>query len=354
MSEKPTRRELQEKIRRLEEEVREIRSLREVLERQAGDLAERVKELNCLYGISRLLERHPISFSSLLQGIVDLIPEAWQYPDITCARLVVEDNVFQTAGFRETGWGQSREISLRGTRIGRLEVFYREERPERDEGPFIKEERSLLNVIAERLGGIIERFRAEEQLQRHHDFLEDLVAERTAELLASNANLAREIEERKGIEKALRKRERELEIKTSHLEELNTALEVLLKKRDEDRRDLEEKVLFNVKELILPTIDTLKRSGLTGDQAGQVGMLESNLRKIASPFSRTLTSPYLNLTPTEIQVAGLVKHGETTKDIAERLSLSVKTVETHRKRIRDKLGIRNTKTNLRTHLLSLE
>jgi DNA-binding NarL/FixJ family response regulator len=354
MPKKPTVTDLGKRIRELEEEVRESRSLREIFERQAADLTERVKELNCLYGISRLLEENPVSFPSVLQGIVDLIPEGWQYPEITCARLAVENRVFTTGGFKETRWRQSRDIFLDGRRIGRLEIFYKRKMPRKDGGPFLKEERSLLNVIAERLGGIVERFRAQEQLQRHHDFLEELVSERTSELRASNEKLAREIEERKEAEQSLRKRERELEVKTAHLEEMNTALEVLLRKRDADRRDLEEKVLFNVKELIQPVIESLRRSGLNADQDAQVGILESHLRKIVSPFSRTLTSPYLNLTPTEIQVAALVKHGETTKSIADRLFLSTKTVETHRKHIREKLGIRNTNTNLRTHLLSLE
>ena len=163
----------------------------------------------------------------------------------------------------------------------------------------------------------------------------------------------RDITERKRADKALREREKELEIKTSNLEEVNTALRVLLKKREEDKAELEEKVLFNVKELVEPYVEKLKRSGLDERQKACVGILESNLNDIISPFSRRLSSMYLNLTPTEMKVANLVRHGKTTKEIAEFLNVSSQTIDSHRKSIRRKIGIKNKKANLRTHLLSI-
>lgn len=154
-------------------------------------------------------------------------------------------------------------------------------------------------------------------------------------------------------EEALRQRELELELQTQKLEETNTALRVLLKAREEDKRELEEKVLANVKELTLPYLKDLKNSGLDSRQKAYLEIIESNLDDIISPFLHHLSSKYLNLTPREIQVATLVKEGKATKEIAEMLHLSMNAVDFHRKNIREKLGLKNKKVNLRTHLLSL-
>jgi len=155
-------------------------------------------------------------------------------------------------------------------------------------------------------------------------------------------------------EQALREREKELRIKTRNLEEANTALRVLLKKRDEDRTELEEKVMCNVKELVIPYLERLKKTGLDHRQTTFADILESNIDDIISPFLRRMSSRYLGLTPTEIQVANLVRQGKRTKDIAVLLDLSPKTIEDHRKNLRKKFGLKNRKANLRTHLLSIK
>lgn len=164
----------------------------------------------------------------------------------------------------------------------------------------------------------------------------------------------RDITERKLVEKALREREAELEIKTNSLEELNTALRVLLKRRDEDKAELNEKVLCNVKELIVPYLEKLKKSPLDPKQQAYVNILESNLHNIISEFSRTLSSKYLGLTPKEILVANLIKNGKTNKEIGEVLTLSIRTIETHRKNMRKKLNLEKKNGNLRSHLLTLQ
>ena len=164
----------------------------------------------------------------------------------------------------------------------------------------------------------------------------------------------RDITERKMAEKALREREAELKIKTNSLEELNTALRVLLKKGDEDKAELSEKVLCNVKELIVPYLEKLEKSPLDPKQAAYINILESNLNNIISAFSCTLCSKYLGLTHKEILVANLIKEGKTNKEIGEVLALSVRTIETHRKNMRKKLSIENKKGNLRSHLLTLQ
>ncbi len=155
------------------------------------------------------------------------------------------------------------------------------------------------------------------------------------------------------VEEALRERELELELQKQNLEEANTALRVLLKKREEDKGDLEEKVLSNVKELVNPYLNRLKNTSLDRQQRAHLELIESNLNDIISPFLRQLSSKYLNLTPREIEVATLVKEGKATKEIAEMLNLSMNAVDFHRKNIRQKLGLKNKKANLRTHLLSL-
>jgi len=158
---------------------------------------------------------------------------------------------------------------------------------------------------------------------------------------------------REELEQRVRERTRELEEKAKNLEEVNTALKVLLKRLDEDKQVLEEKVLFNMRQLIEPNLEKLKKSRLTGRQNTLLGILESNLNDIVSPFARNLSSSLIKLTPTEIQVANLIRQGKTTKEIADLLNLSTKTIAFHRENIRTKIGIKNNKINLRTYLLSL-
>jgi len=163
---------------------------------------------------------------------------------------------------------------------------------------------------------------------------------------------AKDITEDVQVFRNLKEREKELEIKTGDLEKTNAALTVLLKKREEDKTELEEKVLANMRGLVEPYIEELNNSRLSSDQKTFLNILKSNLDEIISPFSYTLSSTYLNFTPTEIRVANLVKEGKTTKEIAGLLKISSKTAGFHRENIRKKLGIKKKKSNLRTLLLS--
>jgi PAS domain S-box-containing protein len=157
-----------------------------------------------------------------------------------------------------------------------------------------------------------------------------------------------------GLELRVAERTRELQNRTENLLEVNTALKVLLKKRDADRTEFEEKVVANVKELVLPYVEKIrKQAAKDGKLKTYLEVLEANLSSIISPFSHKLSSKFFNLTSTEIAVAKLVKQGRSTKQIADLLSASNKTIETHRLNIRKKLGITNKKANLRTYLLSL-
>ncbi|NQT74035.1 MAG: PAS domain S-box protein [Chloroflexi bacterium] len=129
----------------------------EIINQQSHDLSERLKELHCLYGISKLTEKADISLEKLVDEIITLIPYASQYPEITCARVVLNDKELETEGFAETIWKLSSDIKVNGLNMGVLEVCYTEERPVQDEGPFLKEERELVDAISKELGGFVER-----------------------------------------------------------------------------------------------------------------------------------------------------------------------------------------------------
>jgi len=160
---------------------------------QYAALRERVKELTCLYGLAQLAERPGITVEEILQGIVELLPAAWQYPEITAGRIAIDGRSYVTAGFEEADQMQSAPIMVSGKRRGRVDVVYARERPALDEGPFLKEERSLIDAIARHIALIVERrevdedrFRLQEQL-RH--------AERLATVGQLAAGVAHELNE---------------------------------------------------------------------------------------------------------------------------------------------------------------
>ncbi len=161
----------------------------------------------------------------------------------------------------------------------------------------------------------------------------------------------RDITERRQAEEVLEKREMELEAKTHELEDLNAALRVLLKQREEDRSEFEQKVLSNVKVLILPHIEKLKNH-MDMKNISYLNVLESNLKEIISPFTRKLSAQYLNLTNREVQVANLIKEGKTTKEIAAFLNVSDSAVNVYRYHIRRKLSL-TKKHNLRSYMSSI-
>jgi DNA-binding CsgD family transcriptional regulator len=159
-----------------------------------------------------------------------------------------------------------------------------------------------------------------------------------------------DITERKKNEDLLRKREKELQLKSQNLEELNTALNVLLQKREEDKVRTEETISLNIRELIKPYLDKIKNDELSETQKIYVRIIESNLDEITSSFTLRLSSGHLHLTPTEIKVANLISQGKTSKEIAELINSSPKAISFHRGNIRRKLGLQNKKINLQSYL----
>ncbi|HRR42091.1 MAG TPA: PAS domain S-box protein [Syntrophales bacterium] len=162
----------------------------------------------------------------------------------------------------------------------------------------------------------------------------------------------RDITSRKLAEEAIITRERELKIKSHELEEINTALKVLLNQREKDRDEFEEKLLLTVKYLVQPYIDELKKRMIDDKDLAYLNILETNLQNILSPFTRRLSSKYLNLTSREIRIADLIKEGRSSKEIAELLNVSPSAINIYRYRIRKKFGM-NNKENLRMYLSSL-
>ena len=154
-------------------------------------------------------------------------------------------------------------------------------------------------------------------------------------------------------EEALQIQEQDLEAQRKNLEEANTALKVLLKQREQDRTELENKILKNIRELILPYVAKLKDKNLKTAERTLIDIIDSNINDIVSPLLQRLTTAKIILTPQEIQVAALVKAGKSSKEIADILNVSTTTISFHRKNLRKKLGLDHARKNLRAHLLSM-
>jgi signal transduction histidine kinase/ActR/RegA family two-component response regulator len=140
--------------------------LEELVSERTHDMGERVKELRCLYGASRLMSDPGVTTQGVLEGIVKLIPPSWQYPEITCASISYLGRQYKTERFKATQWRQGSEITVSGEPAGSVEVYYLEERQEAHEGPFLKEERDLVDALARELGRYAERKQADQDRER--------------------------------------------------------------------------------------------------------------------------------------------------------------------------------------------
>jgi len=179
-------------------DITERKQVEEQLQNHMYELGERVKELNCLYDISSIIESPGISLGEILQRSVDLIPSSWQYPDVTCARLTLDGIDYSTANYSSTLWNEICNITVQGNLAGQIEVGYLAEQPQENEGPFLLEERNLLKAICERLGKVIERKRAEEEASRVKE-LEELNRLRSSLLASVSHELRTPLTAIKGI-----------------------------------------------------------------------------------------------------------------------------------------------------------
>ncbi len=135
-------------------------------------LREREKELNCLYGLTRVVRDKNISIDDALEKIIELIPPSWQYPNITCARIKIDGKHVETSNFKETEWKLTSPIKVNDEPIGSLEIFYLEKKPSADEGPFLKQERWLIEAITDLLGRFFEERQIKEELEEHRKKLD--------------------------------------------------------------------------------------------------------------------------------------------------------------------------------------
>jgi DNA-binding NarL/FixJ family response regulator len=273
-------------------------------------LRERIKELNCLYGITRLAESGPSSLDDFLDRVVAILPPSWQYPEITCARITFEGSSFKTARFRVTQWRQAAPIMLFGELAGEVEVFYLEERPALYEGPFLREERTLLDAVAEHVGAVAMRLAAEWRLQETN---------------------------------------RRLTVEHEALREAHSALKTLMARIEEEKLEIRSDIHANVEKVLMPIIYALLTE-VSPAQKGYVELLRDNLMEITSPFTNEFTTKFRSLTPTEVSICNMIRRGLRSKEIAQVRGVSVATISRHRERIRQKLGIANTDANLTTYL----
>jgi DNA-binding CsgD family transcriptional regulator len=275
-------------------------------------LSERIKELNCLYGISQLAERHLHSIDNLLQELVNFLPYSWQYPDITCARILLNGKTYLSENFSVTSWRQSAQIYMFHEPVGEVAIFYLEECPPSDEGPFMKEERALLDAVAEQIGTIATRISAELDLQEAN---RQLILERKA------------------------------------LQESNTALKLVLSRIEQEKQEIHRDITQNVEKILKPILSALLFQMAPG-QKKYVEMLQTNLEEITSPFISRLSLSFSALTPAEIAICNMIRTGMRTKEIAEARGVSEATINRQREKIRHKLKITNKDVNLATYLQS--
>jgi len=281
-------------------------------EKVEAALRERIKELNCLYGISQLAERNLYSIEGLLEELVNFLPHSWQYPDITCARILFKGKTYTSDGFNVTNWRLSSRIYVYHEAVGECSVFYLEESEPADEGPFLKEERALLDAVADQIGIIATR-------------------------------IASDLE--------LRETNRQLALEREALQESNTALRAVLARIEQEKQEIHLDMRTNVDRILMPLLQALAIQ-LTPAQKKYAELIRNNLEDITSAFTSQLSHSYHSLTPTELAICNMIRSGMRTRDIAQMRSVSEATINRHRENIRKKLSLTNQDVNLATFLQS--
>jgi DNA-binding CsgD family transcriptional regulator len=268
-------------------------------------LQERVKELSCLYGISELISTHGNDVDQIMRGIVEIIPQSWQFPEVAAGRIVIEEKEYKTANHCESDWAQEAPILVEDREIGFVEACYIEERPDYDEGPFLNEERLLIDGISDQIGKAMSRIQAENQLQTERNSLKSL----------------------------------------------NIALKEVLNNVQEEKGAIATSVQVNVNQVISPILYAMDQAS-PAEIPAYTTLLRQHLNEIVSPFTRNLAHQFKDLTPSEIQISNMIRSGLSTKEIARLRNLSPFTVSRHRENIRRKLGLSHQGINLVSYLKS--
>lgn len=277
----------------------------------AHDLQERVKELQCLYTISHIIDEPGKSLDEVLGRIVQAIPPGFQEPDATCARIIFDQSIYQTDNFKETPHMLSKPIKVQDEVIGSIDVYILS--PLQHKEFFLEFEEHLLLVVAERLGKIIERFTTFKQLQ-----------DSQKELQEQQENLSRK----------------------------NQALRELLEQIEFEKKRIKDEVGANVDKLIMPTVKKLILKS-DPEERTYLSLLQKNLNDLVSSFGIKINKLEDKLAPREIEICDMIKNGLSTKEISDLLNISATTVDRHRNNIRKKLGLVNQNINLSAYLQQL-
>ncbi len=209
------------------------------------------------------------------------------------------------------------------------------------------EKKDLIETFIGQASVALQRRRAEEELKKYREHLEEMVEERTAEIKAANERLKREIVERKNVESALLESEAKLQKQKSILEQKNIALREVIAQIEVEKRRIKEDIENNINIVVSPILEKLK---IEKDTPKYVNLIQHHLKELTSSFGNKITKKSLKLTPREIEVCNMVKGGLTSKDISNLLNISYRTIEKHRRNIRQKLGISNKRINLTSFL----
>jgi PAS domain S-box-containing protein len=209
------------------------------------------------------------------------------------------------------------------------------------------EKKDLIETFISQASVALQRKRAEEELKKYREHLEEMVEGRTAEIKAANERLQREIAERMNAERSLLESEAKLQKQKSALEQKNIALGEVIAQIEVEKRRIKDDIETNVNIVVSPILEKLKKENAS---AKYVNMLKYHLERLTSSFGGKITKKSFKLTPREIEVCNMVKGGLTSKDISNLLNISYRTIEKHRRNIRHKFGISNKRINLTSFL----
>jgi len=276
-------------------------------------LAERMKELNCLYEISKLFSHYSLGLPELLREIVRIIPKAWQYPERTCVRIVHDGCEYRSKNYSERCCPPLTEpIELKKRQGGLVEVGYLLKGSETSAPAFLEDEKRLLKASAELLSNIIEK---------------------------------------KEAEMSLKQTTHELREQKTELENKNIALKELISNIGLDRKALQDQLRLNIELTVLPFLNKMQNpDGTPASWQIYLDIVRRNLEDITSSFNKTIIEERARLSPREFEICNLIKNGLSNKDIAELLGISLLTVERHRHNVRKKLRIDKERVNLATYL----
>ncbi len=276
-------------------------------------LAERMKELNCLYEISKLFSHYSLGLQELLREIVRIIPKAWQYPERTCVRIFHDGREYRSKNYSVCCCKPLTEtIELKKRPSGSVEVGYLLKGSETSAPPFLEDEKRLLKAIAELLSNIIEK---------------------------------------KEAEMSLKQTTHELREQTAELENKNIALKELISNIGLERKALQDQMRLNIELTVLPFLSKMQ-SPDTPPETWQIylNVVRRNLEDITSSYNKRILEERVRLSPREFEICNLIRNGLSNKNIAELLHISLLTVERHRHNVRKKLHIDKEKVNLATYL----